>query len=132
MRSPDSKTAPLLLGIVRVTITLLVSFPGSVGQEVQKAKSNLRSLPAITSRAEFDSLARVYSDKSYPLPHVLFVIDRKDKNKIYYVNSTRYPFHKDFVNGTYLSLERQELFENHYLKPTCVSCGHSPINSLQR
>ena len=27
-------------------------------------------------------------------------------------------FHKDFVNGTYLSLERgQEFFENNYLKP---------------
>ncbi|HET9789567.1 MAG TPA: hypothetical protein VFP47_20700, partial [Pyrinomonadaceae bacterium] len=84
----------------------------------QETRSNQRSLPAITSRAEFDSVARIYSDKSYPLPHLLFVIDRKDKNKIYYVNSTRYPFHKDFVNGTYLSLERgQEFFENNYLKP---------------
>jgi hypothetical protein len=83
----------------------------------QETKSNLRSLPAITSRAQFDSLARVYSDSSYPLSHVLFVIDRRDHNKIYYVNSRRYAFHKDFVNGTYLSLERgQEFFENNYLK----------------
>ena len=38
--------------------------------------------------------------------------------QIYYVNSRRYAFHKDFVNGTYLSLERgQEFFENNYLKP---------------
>ncbi|HKR59177.1 MAG TPA: PEP/pyruvate-binding domain-containing protein, partial [Pyrinomonadaceae bacterium] len=74
-------------------------------------------LPTISSRAEFDSLARVYSDSSYPLSHVLFVIDRRDHNKIYYVNSRRYVFHKDFVNGTYLSLERgQEFFENNYLK----------------
>jgi hypothetical protein len=49
---------------------------------------------------------------------VLFVIDRKDGNKIYYVNTKRYAFHKDFVNGTYLSLERgREFFENNYLKP---------------
>jgi hypothetical protein len=54
----------------------------------------------------------------YALPHLLFVIDRKDGNRIYYVNTKRYPFHKDFVNGTYLSLERgRELFENNYLKP---------------
>ena len=47
----------------------------------------------------------------------MFVIDRKDRNKIYYVNSKRYRFHKDFVNGTYLSLERgQTFFENNYLK----------------
>ena len=88
------------------------------GQRLDKLNSNARSLPAIASRAEFDSLARIHSDASYPLPHVLFVIDRRDKNKIYYVNSKRYRFHKDFVNGTYLSLERgQEFFENNYLKP---------------
>lgn len=78
-----------------------------------------RSLPAIPSRAEFDSLAVVYDQNTpYALPHVLFVIDRKDNNRIYYVNTRRYAFHKDFVNGTYLSLERgKEFFENNYLKP---------------
>jgi rifampicin phosphotransferase len=77
-----------------------------------------RSLPAIHSRAEFDSFAVVYDQNTpYALPHVLFVIDRKDGNKIYYVNTKRYAFHKDFVNGTYLSLERgREFFENNYLK----------------
>ncbi|HYK21833.1 MAG TPA: PEP/pyruvate-binding domain-containing protein [Pyrinomonadaceae bacterium] len=83
------------------------------------AQSGPRSLPAITSQAEFDSLALTYdANTPYALPHVLFVIDRKDGNKIYYVNKKRYSFHKDFVNGTYLSLERgREFFENNYLKP---------------
>lgn len=78
-----------------------------------------RSLPLIASRAEFDRLARTYDqDTPYPLPHVLFVIDRKDNDKIYYVNTQRFSFHRDFVNATYLSLERgQEFFENNYLKP---------------
>lgn len=78
-----------------------------------------RSLPAIRTQAEFDSLAVTYDQNTpYALPHVLFVIDRKDANKIYYVNTKRYAFHKDFVNGTYLSLERgREFFENNYLKP---------------
>ena len=54
----------------------------------------------------------------YALPHVLFVIDRQHDNRIYYVNTRLYKFHKDFVNGTYLSLERgQVFFENNYLKP---------------
>ncbi len=77
-----------------------------------------RSLPAIHSQAEFDSLAVVYdANTSYALPHVLFVIDRQNKNRIYYVNTKLYKFHKDFVNGTYLSLERgQVFFENNYLK----------------
>ncbi|HEY8205054.1 MAG TPA: PEP/pyruvate-binding domain-containing protein [Pyrinomonadaceae bacterium] len=77
-----------------------------------------RSLSAIRSQAEFDSLAVVYdANTPYALPHVLFVIDRQNKNRIYYVNTKLYKFHKDFVNGTYLSLERgQVFFENNYLK----------------
>lgn len=47
----------------------------------------------------------------------MFVIDRQNKNRIYYVNTQLYKFHKDFVNGTYLSLERgQVFFENNYIK----------------
>jgi hypothetical protein len=77
-----------------------------------------RSLPALRTQADFDRLSRINTDAGYALPHVIFVIDRRDKNKIYYINSKRYRFHKDFVNGTYLSLERgREFFENNYLKP---------------
>lgn len=78
-----------------------------------------RSLAEIRSQAQFDSLAVIYDpDTPYALPHVLFVIDRQNKNRIYYVNTQVYKFHKDFVNGTYLSLERgQVFFENNYLKP---------------
>ena len=78
-----------------------------------------KSLPAIKSQSQFDALSVTYDPNTpYALPHILFVIDRKDNNKIYYVNKKRYSFHKDFVNGTYLSLERgREFFENNYLKP---------------
>src|SRR4029450_2086993 len=83
------------------------------------AQTGPRSLPVITSQQQFDTLAVTYdANPPYALPHVLFVIDRKNQNKIYYVNKKRYSFHKDFVNGTYLSLERgREFFENNYLKP---------------
>src|SRR4030095_14849417 len=82
------------------------------------AQTGPRSLPVITSQQHFDTLAVTYdANTPYALPHVLFVIDRKNQNKIYYVNKKRYSFHKDFVNGTYLSLERgREFFENNYLK----------------
>jgi rifampicin phosphotransferase len=78
-----------------------------------------RSLPEIRTREEFDALAVTYDPETpYALPHALFVIDRRDNNRIFYVNTRRYPFHKDFVNGAYLSLERgREFFENNYLKP---------------
>src|SRR6266705_752450 len=97
----------------------LLSASAAQPQPANKSPDAPRSLPAIHSQAEFNSLAVVYdANTPYALPHVLFVIDRRDKNRIYYVNTNRYKFHKDFVNGTYLSLERgQEFFENNYLKP---------------
>ena len=91
----------------------------AVARQLEKpAPGSPRSLPAVHSRAEFDSLAVVYDPNTpYALPHALFVIDRQSGNRIHYVNTKRYPFHKDFVNGTYLSLERgQVFFENNYLK----------------
>jgi hypothetical protein len=75
-----------------------------------------RWLPALRSRADFDRLARVYTDQPYALPHVIFAIDRRDGNKVYYANSKRYRFHVDFVNGNYLSLERGDaFFKNNYV-----------------
>src|SRR5262245_20615338 len=83
------------------------------------AQQSVKSLPGISSQTEFNSLSVTYDPNTpYALPHLLFVIDRQDKNRIYYVNTKRYPFHKEFVNSTYLSLERgKEFFENNYLKP---------------
>ncbi|HJQ24313.1 MAG TPA: PEP/pyruvate-binding domain-containing protein [Blastocatellia bacterium] len=80
--------------------------------------AEVKSLARITSRADFDRLARVYyRGRFYALPHLMFVIDRRDHDRVYYVNSKRFAFHKDFVNATYLSLERGRAFyENNYLK----------------
>ncbi len=83
------------------------------------AQTGPRSLPAVKSQAQFDSISVVYdANTPYALPHAIFVIDRRDKDRIYYVNKKRFSFHKDFVNGTYLSLESgKEFFNNNYLKP---------------
>ena len=84
---------------------------------VANAQAGPKSLSKVTSQAQFDSISVTYdANTPYALPHAMFVIDRKDGNKIYYVNKKRYSFHKDFVNGTYLSLERgPEFFKNNYL-----------------
>ncbi|HSB10767.1 MAG TPA: PEP/pyruvate-binding domain-containing protein [Blastocatellia bacterium] len=76
------------------------------------------SLERINSRAEFDQLARVYyRGRFQALPHVMFVVDRRSHDRVYYINSRAYQFHKDFVNATYLSLERGRAFyDNNYLK----------------
>ncbi len=106
-----------------LALLVFVLGPSSVfTQPRQRSRSEEtapRSLPSVSSQKEFDSIAVTYDPETpYALPHVLFVIDRKDGNRIYYVNTNRYKFHKDFVNGNYLSLERgREFFENNYLKP---------------
>src|SRR5215475_6747590 len=101
----------------RILIIVLVLASANVALRLVSAAEQ-NSLPSIKSQTEFDSLAVVYDPNTpYALPHVLFVIDRQNKNRMYYVNTKLYKFHKDFVNGTYLSLERgQVFFENNYLK----------------
>ena len=96
---------------------LLLSVLICVSASVGFAQTGPKSLPAIKSQSDFDSISVTYdANTPYALPHVMFVIDRKDGNKIYFVNKKRYSFHKDFVNGTYLSLERgREFFQNNYL-----------------
>lgn len=83
----------------------------------KKPDSDKRHLPAIGSRQEFDLMARVYHPKTpYALPHAMFVIDRRENNRIYYVNSQKYRFHKDFLIANYLVLKGQNLFEDIYIK----------------
>jgi hypothetical protein len=98
---------------------LLLSALICVSASAVFAQTGPKSLPAIKSQADFDKISVVYdANTPFALPHVMVVIDRKDGNKIYYVNKKRYSFHKDFVNGTYLSLERgREFFVNNYIKP---------------
>lgn len=99
------------------TASLLFIVCCALATAAAQTGDDVKSLAAIKSQAEFDRVARVNTDTGYPLPHVLFVIDRGDANKIYYVNSRRYRFHRDFVNGTYLSLDRgQDFFDKNYLR----------------
>jgi rifampicin phosphotransferase len=93
--------------------------PSRNGREGLKTRSDSakRYLNAIKTQADFDAMARVYNAKtSYALPHAMFVIDRRDKNKIYFVNSQKYRFHQDFANAVYLSLKRgEEFFKDVYV-----------------
>src|ERR1051326_4032443 len=86
--------------------------------KTHQTTSAVKSLDRITSRNDFDRLARIYyRGRFYALPHLMFVIDRRDHDRVYYLNSKLFAFHKDFVNATYLSLERGRAFyENNYLK----------------
>ena len=76
------------------------------------------SLARINSKADFDLLARIYyRGRLSAVPHLMFAIDRRSNDRVYYINSRAYQFHKDFVNATYLSLERGRAFyDNNFLK----------------
>ena len=111
---------PALLSLVCLLLALApLNVRAQAPRKTAKPAANTseRWLESLASRADFDRLARVYTDQPYALPHVIFVIDRKNGDKIYYANSKRFRFHQDFVNGAYLSLERgPEFFKNNYLK----------------
>lgn len=84
----------------------------------QKTTVVTSSLERINSKADFDLLARVYyRGRLSAVPHVMFLIDRRSNDRAYFINSRAYQFHKDFVNATYLSLERGRAFyDNNLLK----------------
>ena len=87
-----------------------------VGAMDKTPDSKRNSLLKIGSREEFDKIARTYHQNTpYALPHTMFVIDRKAKNKIYYVNSQRFRFHKDFLLATYLVPRGADVFKPIYI-----------------
>jgi hypothetical protein len=82
----------------------------------KRPDSAQNSLPRIPSRNAFDSIARVYHQGTpYALPHLMFVIDRRENSKIYFVNSQKYRFHKDFMLATYLIPRGTDVFKPVYV-----------------
>ncbi|MGI8409598.1 MAG: PEP/pyruvate-binding domain-containing protein [Pyrinomonadaceae bacterium] len=74
------------------------------------------SVLMINSQSDFDLIARTYHQGTpYALPHAMFVIDRRAKNKIYFVNSQRFRFHKDFLLATYLVPRGADVFKPIYI-----------------
>jgi hypothetical protein len=86
------------------------------GAMSKKPDSAKRALSAVRTQADFDSIARTYHQGTpFALPHAMFVIDRKNKNKIYYVNSQRFRFHKDFLLANYLVARGDDVFKPIYI-----------------
>lgn len=82
----------------------------------KRPDSKKNSLPKVESRNAFDSIARVYHQNTpYAMPHAMFVIDRRAGNKIYFINSQKFRFHKDFLLATYLIPRGTEIFKPVYI-----------------
>jgi len=57
-------------------------------------------LERIDSRAQFMQLARVYNTgTALEMPHLIFVIDRRNSGRIYYINTPRHALHQQFVRN---------------------------------
>jgi len=66
-------------------------------------------LPAINSEAEFDRLAGQITIP-YKLKHVRFLIDRREKNRLYFIDSKDDRHHREFAGKLYLSLDSDQDF----------------------
>ncbi|HRH40726.1 MAG TPA: PEP/pyruvate-binding domain-containing protein [Pyrinomonadaceae bacterium] len=81
----------------------------------KKPDSSQNSLTKITSQADFDKIGRTYHQGTpYALPHTMFVIDRRNNNRIYYVNSQKFRFHKDFLYATGLAPLGTDIYKAAY------------------
>lgn len=86
------------------------------GAMEKRPDSSKNSLAKIASQADFDAIARTYHQGTpYAMPHAMFVIDRRAKNKIYFVNSQKFRFHKDFLLATYLVPRGADVFKPIYI-----------------
>ncbi len=71
----------------------------SYTREKTEVKTEIASLSVIKKKGDFDQLARVYNKGTInEIPHLLFAIDRNNKNRIYYINTPKYEFHLNFIN----------------------------------
>lgn len=113
-----------------VLLFLTVSGSASLGQMARKPSptrepkgamdkrpdSTKNSLPKIASQADFDSIRRVYyAGTPYAMPHTMFVIDRRANNKVYFLNSQKFRFHKDFLFASYLIPRGADVFKPIYI-----------------
>lgn len=61
-------------------------------------------LGKLANRAAFDRLARVYdAGTARELPHLLFLIDRGDRDHLYFINTRRYALHAQFLRARHLT-----------------------------
>ena len=61
-------------------------------------------LAKVPNRAAFDRLARIYEPgTARELPHLLFLIDRGDQDRVYFINTRRYALHTQFLRARRLA-----------------------------
>jgi rifampicin phosphotransferase len=65
-------------------------------------QAGFSSLKQLQNRAEFDRVARVYdAGTALEMPHVLFLVDMQDGNRVDFIHSRQYIFHEDYLRARY-------------------------------
>ncbi len=83
----------------------------------KKPDSPKNAFLKITSLADFKKIGRTYhSGTPYAILHTMFIIDRTNGNKIYFVNSQKFRFHKDFLFATGLVSPGSDIYKDAYYK----------------
>ena len=96
-------------------LLVFIALTGCAGM----ASHEQRYASKISDSADFYSLSRSI-DKSTvsPLPHVMFLIDRRDSNRMYYINCHLYDWHLTFARAEYLSYDGlHDFVEHNYHSP---------------
>ncbi len=113
------RSAALCMMIAFASFALMAQdLPGTPEPAAQTpvAADTIDSILKVANQSEFDSIARTYHQNTpYSLPHAMFAIDRRDGNKVYYINSRRFRFHKDFLYATYLVPLGTDVYESVYI-----------------
>lgn len=100
----------------QITRERTVAGKGDAGATAATIEANDSYLLTVDSQNAFDSISRTYHvGTSQALPHAMFVIDRREKNKIYFVNTRKFRFHKDFLLATYLVPRGADVYKSVYL-----------------
>lgn len=119
----------LLAALIALLLSTTVSVSGQMSRKPSptrepkgamdhKPDSPKNSFARIRSREEFDKIGRTYHPNTpYAIPHAMFVIDRRAGNRIYFVNSQKFRFHKDFLLATYLVPRGADVFKPIYVDP---------------
>lgn len=114
-RSPSvrriRRTSQLSIALAVAISAPVLSVVAAQTRRAPAKSSAAVSAASIPDRQTFEAMADAsFSGSRSPMPHVLFVIDRGSGDRVHFVDPKRFRFHRDFVNASYLSLERSEAF----------------------
>jgi len=86
--------------------------------EDKKPDAEGNSLLRIDSLEEFEKVSRTYHQNTpFALPHAMFVIDRRLGDRVYYVNTQKFKYHKDFLYATGLAPLGTDVYKTVYFAP---------------